>query len=116
MVDIEYSLNGYIYSTFKNIQMKTYILKGFYDVSINKTVYFKINVLSIKKENLNIYRIGSQIFSIKLNDINDFWVTWDYRSLNFKVPVKINFNVYFLHGEKSVYSCFVNFQCGYFCF
>jgi len=88
MIDIEYFLNGYIYSSFKNIQMKTYILKGFYDVSINKNVYFKINLISIKKESLHIYRIGSEIFSIKLNNINDFWVTWDYKSLNFKIQVK----------------------------
>ena len=88
MIDIEYFLNGYIYSSFKNIQMQTYILKGFYDVSINKNVYFKINVLSIKNENLRIYRIGSQILSIKLSNIIDFWITRDYKSLNFKMPAR----------------------------
>ncbi len=85
MVDIEPILNGCIYSTFNNRQMKTYILKGFYDISINNTVYLKINMLSIKNEKLYVYRMGYKIFSINLNNISDFWIKWDYRSLNFRI-------------------------------
>ncbi len=88
MDDIEHFLDGFIYFSIKNIQMKSYILKGFYDISINKTVYLKINMLSIKNENLHIYRVSSQIFSISMDNIKEFWIKWDYRKPDFRIQAR----------------------------
>ncbi|NOL60374.1 hypothetical protein HLB00_05945 [Ferroplasma acidiphilum] len=45
-------------------------------------------MLSIKNENLHIYRVSSQIFSISMDNIKDFWIKWDYRKPDFRIQAR----------------------------
>ncbi len=85
MFDIEIYLDKYIYSRFKNSNIKTFVLNGFYDISVNDNLYFSVNMLSIEDNNLHIYRMSTRIFSIELQEITHFLINYHYRKLNFKI-------------------------------
>lgn len=85
MFDIQRTIDPFIYSKFTNNTNKIYILKGFYDLNINNSVYYRINMLLVRNGLLRIYSIGSIILSIKIEDIDYISIYDDYRKLNFKI-------------------------------
>ncbi len=85
MCDIEQALDQFIYSKFINTVNRIYILKGFYDIYINDSVYSGVNMLTVNNGVLKIYSIDSMVFSINYTDVCCIAVYKDYRKLNFIV-------------------------------
>ena len=85
MCDIEQAPDQFIYSKFINTVNRIYILKGFYDIYINDSVYSGVNMLTVNNGVLKIYSIDSMVFSINYTDVCCIAVYKDYRKLNFIV-------------------------------
>ena len=85
MYDIEHALDHFIYSKFINTVNSIYILKGFYDIYINDSVYSGINMLTVNNGTLKIYSIDSVVFSINYTDVCCIAVYKDYQKLNFRI-------------------------------
>ena len=88
MYDIERALHQFIYSKFINTVSSIYILKGFYDIYINDSIYSSVNMLTIKNGTLKIYSLSSVVFTIDYTDVCCITVYKDYRKLNFIIKTR----------------------------
>jgi hypothetical protein len=88
MFDIYKAIDEFVYSKFTNKANEIYILKGFYDININDSVYYRINMMAIKKQTLIIYRLNSRMFSLGIDKIYHISVFNDYRKLNFRINAR----------------------------
>ncbi len=88
MFDIHKPIDEFVYSKFTNKSNEIYILKGFYDININDSVYYRINMMAIKKQTLIIYRLNSRMLSLGIDKIYRISVFSDYRKLNFRINAR----------------------------
>ncbi|WMT52249.1 MAG: hypothetical protein RE471_05050 [Ferroplasma sp.] len=88
MFNIQQAVDEFIYSKFINDVNEIYVLKGFYDININDSIYYRINMMVIQNERLIIFRLSTRICSINIGDINRLRIFLDYRKLNFKISAR----------------------------
>ncbi len=85
MVEIEDGLKPYISFLYDKQNSKTFVLSGFYDIYIDKEIYYSINMIDIVDNNLELYHFNKIVFKSKLDEINDFSVYYHYHTLKFRL-------------------------------
>ncbi|WP_298276585.1 hypothetical protein [Ferroplasma sp.] len=88
MFNIQQTVDEFIYSKFINNINEIYVLKGFYDININDSIYYRINMLVIQNEKLTMFRLSTRICSINIDNIDHIRIFMDYRKLNFRISAK----------------------------
>ncbi len=85
MVEIETGLKPYISFLYNRSNSKIFVLKGFYDIYIDKKVYYSINMINIINNEVNLYHFNKIIFKGNIDDIKDFTVYYHYNVIQFKI-------------------------------
>ena len=77
-----FRMGGFLYNKQNS---KIFVLSGFYDINIDKEIYYSINMIDIVNNNLELYHFNKIVFKSKLDEIKDFNVYYHYRTLKFKL-------------------------------
>jgi len=91
MISPDELLKPNVSTTFVRNGSKIYILKNFYDFSVNDDIYYSINMVEVGNSNIILYSLNRRRYVFSLDSISFFKVHYRYEK------VKLNLIRYLLY-------------------
>jgi len=85
MVEIEPALKQYASFLYNKKNSKIFVLNGFYDISIDKEIYYSINMIDIINNELELYHFNKIVFKAYIDNITYFNIYYKYNAIEFKI-------------------------------
>jgi len=85
MVEIEPTLKHYTSFLYNKNKSKIFVLNGFYDISIDKEIYYSINMINIINNELELYHFNKIVFKAYIDNIAYFNIYYKYHAIEFKI-------------------------------
>ncbi len=79
------NFKSFIAFKYDNGSSSFYFLKTFYDIYINDSILYSVNIIEIKNDHLNLYRTKKALYSIPLKNIYRFDVYYRYHEISLKI-------------------------------
>lgn len=85
MVEIEPALKQYTSFLYNKKNSKIFVLNGFYDISIDKEIYYSINMIDIINNEMELYHFNKIIFRACIDNITYFNIYYKYHTIKLKI-------------------------------